>query len=112
MSRPMEMEERESHEFQDRLIVGSSEAINQARLQATHVAEHEVNVLLLGESGVGKELFAYLIHVLSPRKDQPFIAVNCSAMQDTLLENEIFGHEKGSFTGATELKKGKLELAD
>jgi DNA-binding NtrC family response regulator len=68
-------------------------------------------VLLLGESGTGKELFARAVHHLSPRREKPFVAVNCAAIPETLIESELFGHERGSFTGATERRPGKFELA-
>jgi two-component system, NtrC family, response regulator len=76
------------------------------------VAPAEINVLLLGESGTGKEVLARAVHRLSQRADKPFIAINCAAIPDTLLESELFGYEKGAFTGAVRLTKGKLELAD
>jgi two-component system response regulator FlrC len=76
------------------------------------VALSDMTVLLLGESGTGKELLARYIHKTSRRIDKPFIAVNCAAIPDNLLESELFGHEKGSFTGAVERKTGKFELAD
>ena len=69
-------------------------------------------MLLQGESGTGKELFARAIHQLSPRRDRPFVALNCAAIPATLIENELFGHEKGSFTGASARQLGKFELAD
>lgn len=79
---------------------------------AGNLAVSDITVLLTGESGTGKELLARYIHRVSRRKDRPFIAVNCAAIPDNLLESELFGHEKGSFTGAIERKKGKFELAD
>jgi two-component system response regulator FlrC len=76
------------------------------------VARTSATVLLLGESGTGKEVAARAIHAKSPRATKPFMAINCAALSETLLESELFGHEKGAFTGATERKRGRLELAD
>ncbi|MBW8863280.1 MAG: sigma-54-dependent Fis family transcriptional regulator, partial [Acidobacteria bacterium] len=73
--------------------------------------ETDTTVLLEGESGTGKELFARALHALSPRADGPFVAINCAAIPETLLETELFGHEKGAFTGAANRKPGKFELA-
>ncbi len=79
---------------------------------AGNLAGSEITVLITGESGTGKELLARYIHQASKRKNKPFVAVNCAAIPDNLLESELFGHEKGAFTGAVDRKKGKMELAD
>jgi DNA-binding NtrC family response regulator len=92
-------------------IIGESAEIRQIAQQIQKVAATDSTVLLLGESGTGKELFARAIHKLSARRERPFIAVNCAAIPDTLLENELFGHEKGSYTGAAGRQLGKFELA-
>ena len=75
------------------------------------MADTDLAVLILGENGTGKEVVAQSIHYLSRRRDQPFIAVNCAAIPETLAESELFGHEKGAFTDATEARPGKFELA-
>jgi len=93
-------------------IVGESPRIVEVSNAIQRVAPTESTVLLQGESGTGKELFARAIHQLSPRRDRPFVAINCAAIPETLIENELFGHEKGSFTGATGRQLGKFELAD
>jgi len=93
-------------------IVGKSPKILQALDIVHRVAPTNATVLLMGESGVGKELFAKAIHFLSPRADKPFIAINCAAIPPDLLEAELFGYEKGAFTGAYTSKKGKFELAN
>ena len=92
-------------------IVGESPAMRAVSQQLQKVAATEATVLLLGESGTGKELFARAIHHISERRDQPFIALNCAAIPEALVENELFGHEKGAFTGAGSRKVGKIELA-
>ncbi len=92
-------------------IIGESAAIKTVVAETQKVAATDASVLLLGESGTGKELFALAVHHLSPRRDKPFVAINCAAIPETLIENELFGHEKGSFTGANERKPGKFELA-
>lgn len=92
-------------------IIGESEAIKQAVSQTQRVAQTEATVLLLGESGTGKELFARAVHHLSVRRDKPFVAINCAAIPETLIENELFGHERGAFTGANDRRLGKFELA-
>jgi len=93
------------------LIVGSSAEMNRAIDSARKAALSSATVLLLGESGTGKEVFAHAIHNWSERRDKPFVAINCVGLSRELLESELFGHEKGAFTGANELKKGKVELA-
>jgi DNA-binding NtrC family response regulator len=93
-------------------IIGESDAIKRAVAETQRVATTEATVLLLGESGTGKELFARAVHHLSHRRDQPFVAINCAAIPETLIESELFGHERGSFTGATERRPGKFELAN
>lgn len=92
-------------------IIGESESLKRAVGEAQRVAQTEANVLLLGESGTGKELFALAVHHLSHRRDKPFVAINCAAIPVTLIENELFGHERGAFTGATDRRRGKFELA-
>lgn len=92
-------------------ILGESEAIKRAVAETQRVAQTEATVLLLGESGTGKELFARAVHHLSNRRDQPFVAINCAAIPETLIENELFGHERGAFTGAANRQLGKFELA-
>src|SRR5881227_3351637 len=93
-------------------ILGESEVMKRAVAETQRVAQTEATVLLLGESGTGKELFARAVHHLSSRRDRAFVAINCAAIPETLIENELFGHEKGSFTGATGRQLGKFELAD
>ncbi|CAN5678510.1 sigma-54 dependent transcriptional regulator [soil metagenome] len=92
-------------------IIGESEAIKRTVAETQRVAQTEATVLLLGESGTGKELFALAVHHLSNRRDKPFVAINCAAIPETLIENELFGHERGSFTGAGDRRQGKFELA-
>jgi DNA-binding NtrC family response regulator len=92
-------------------IVGESDAIKRAVTETQRVATTTTTVLLLGESGTGKELFARAVHHLSPRREKAFVAINCAAIPETLIESELFGHERGAFTGATERRPGKFELA-
>jgi len=96
----------------DRSIIGNSIAIRQTLDLVSQVAPSSATVLLTGESGTGKELVARAIHRGSQREKRPFIAVNCAALPETLLEAELFGHEKGAFTGATSQRQGRFELAD
>jgi len=93
-------------------IIGRSAVIEEIKKMAQKVAKSEVTVLLLGESGSGKEVFAHYIHGTSPRSAQAFVAINCAAIPRELLENELFGSEKGAYTGSTGRKIGKFELAD
>jgi DNA-binding NtrC family response regulator len=93
-------------------IVGDSASMRAVSEQIQKVAPTDSTVLLLGESGTGKELFARAIHQLSNRRDRPFVAVNCAAIPDTLIENELFGHEKGAYTGAVSRQMGRFEFAD
>jgi DNA-binding NtrC family response regulator len=92
-------------------ILGESDALKRAVGETQRVAQTEATVLLLGESGTGKELFARAVHHLSARRDKPFVAINCAAIPETLIENELFGHERGAFTGASDRRQGKFELA-
>lgn len=101
-----------SHNLLLRSLVGQSQAINQVRKLIEQVAEFESSVLILGESGTGKEVVARNIHALSPRFCKPFVPINCGAIPAELLESELFGHEKGAFTGAITSRQGRFELAD
>ena len=94
-----------------RLIVGESPKMNEAVDLAKKAASSKATVLLLGESGTGKEIFARAIHNWSERKGEPFVTINCVGLSKELLESELFGHEQGAFTGAHQLKRGKMELA-
>ncbi len=95
-----------------RLPTGTSAAIRGVIALIRQVADHESTVLILGESGTGKEVIARAIHDLSPRRPRPFVAVNCGAIPAELLESELFGHEKGAFTGAVAARKGRFEIAE
>ncbi len=90
-------------------IIGNSPALNYALNVAVQVANTDLSVLIVGESGVGKEAFSHIIHALSARKHNPFIAVNCGAIPEGTIDSELFGHEKGSFTGAVDSRKGYFE---
>lgn len=92
-------------------VIGQSGRMQQVFAEVHQVAPARTTVLLRGESGTGKEVIARAIHNLSPRKDQPFIRVNCAALTESLLESELFGHEKGAFTGAMGTRKGRFEMA-
>jgi len=93
-------------------IIGNSPALNYALQVAVQVANTDLTVLIIGESGVGKEVFSQIIHSLSARKHNPFIAVNCGAIPEGTIDSELFGHEKGSFTGAVDSRKGYFETVN
>jgi len=95
-----------------RLVIGKSAKMTEAAETAKKAATSKATVLLLGESGTGKEIFARAIHSWSERRSQAFVVINCVGLSKELLESELFGHEKGAFTGADQLKKGKMELAN
>ncbi len=92
-------------------LIGECPAVEALRSTVRRVAETELVVLILGENGTGKEVVAQMVHYQSRRRDEPFVAVNCAALTETLLESELFGHEKGAFTDAREMRQGKFELA-
>src|SRR6185312_13993343 len=94
------------------LPTGTSTAVREVIALIRQVAEFDSTVLVLGESGTGKEVTARAIHDLSPRRQRPFVAVNCGAIPGDLLESELFGHEKGAFTGAVQAHKGLFQAAD
>ena len=108
-NRYLKQQAREEKDFQN--IIGESRKMQDVFRIADQVAIASTTVLILGESGTGKELLARYIHYSSPRKDRVFVPVNCSALTETLLESELFGHEKGSFTGAISTKRGLMEIA-
>ncbi|MDP2277993.1 MAG: sigma-54 dependent transcriptional regulator, partial [Nitrospirota bacterium] len=112
MTENMLMKEEFSSQLGLPRIIGKSEKISEVAQQIQKVAPSKTTVLILGESGTGKELFARAIHYLSPRKEYPFVPINCAAIPRELLESELFGHERGAFTGADFKKIGKFELAD
>ena len=97
---------------QEQTLIGETSSIRELKERMELIAETDANVLIRGESGCGKELIARRIHTQSPRRDAPFICVNCAALNESLLESELFGHEKGAFTGAVDRKIGRFEQAD
>lgn len=100
-----------SHQAQQRKMVGTSEAIRHVQMRVQQVAATQTTVLIRGESGTGKELVASAIHYNSPRACKPFVRINCAALNENLFESELFGHEKGAFTGASSRRIGRLEEA-
>ncbi len=116
-ARKIDQVKRENIDLKEELgnkyqIIGESKRLQKVISDGFKVANSKTTTLILGESGTGKELLARLIHQAGPRKDKPIIVLNCAALPETLLESELFGHEKGAFTGAMSRKIGKLELAD
>ena len=116
-ARKIEEVKRENIDLKEELgsryqIIGESKSLQKAISDALKVANSKTSTLILGESGTGKELLARLIHRAGPRRDKPMIVLNCAALPETLLEAELFGHEKGAFTGAMSRKIGKFELTD
>src|SRR5207247_848892 len=101
---------KERYDFSN--LIGTAGPMRQVYEQIAQVAHTNTTVLIRGESGTGKELIAHAIHYNSPRAQKPFIKVNCAALPDSLIESELFGYEKGAFTGANSLKKGRFELAE
>jgi formate hydrogenlyase transcriptional activator len=97
---------------QENVIIGESDALKRVRFCIDQVAPTDTTVLVLGETGTGKELVARAIHERSTRRDRPLVKVNCPALPSELLESELFGHEKGAFTGAIAQQIGRFELAD
>ncbi|MBN2091168.1 sigma-54-dependent Fis family transcriptional regulator [candidate division KSB1 bacterium] len=111
VSENRQLREQLSEKFQFKQIISVSEAMEEALNLAGRAAPSKATVLITGESGTGKELIARAIHFASPRKNSPFLAVNCAALAENLLESELFGHERGAFTGASQMRKGRFELA-
>jgi DNA-binding NtrC family response regulator len=106
----MQQQVLERSQFQD--LVGASDAMRRVYDAISQVADSRINVIVRGESGTGKELVARAIVALSNRRNKPFISLNCAALPENLIESELFGHERGAFTGASEAKPGQIELAD
>jgi len=106
------MREQLTEKFRFEQIISASEVMEETLNIAGRAAPSKSTVLITGESGTGKELVAKAIHYTSPRKGKPFLAVNCAALAENLLESELFGHEKGAFTGANRLRKGRFEMAN
>ncbi len=98
--------------LQEQILIGETNSMRDLKDRISLIAETDANVLIRGESGCGKELIARSIHSMSPRRDAPFVCVNCAALNESLLESELFGHEKGAFTGAVDRKIGRFEQAD
>jgi len=109
-NRYLQQEIKVNHNFEE--IIGTSDALKKTLSRLEQVAGTDATVLITGETGVGKELFARAVHNLSPRNERPLVKVNCAALPANLIESELFGHERGAFTGATSRRIGRFELAD
>lgn len=107
-----ELQAEKSYIWKEYKLIGESQVIKSILNVIDKISDNPSTVLITGENGVGKEVVARLIHYKSPRKNEQFIAINCAAIPETLLESELFGYERGAFTGAVSSKKGKIELAD
>lgn len=106
-----ELKQQITEKLQNKIFIGQNQKITKLREDAEKIAKTDATVLVLGESGTGKEVLANFIHKKSLRQNKPFIAINCAALNENLFESEIFGYEKGAFTGADKMKKGRFELA-
>lgn len=105
------LQEQMQRQFRPANLIGNSRAMQTVYLSIEQVASSQTTVLIRGESGTGKELVAHAIHAGSPRKDRPYVKVNCAALPESIVESELFGHEKGAFTGAIAMRKGRFEIA-
>ena len=112
MQENQRLQDQLKNRYRPKTIVGNSKIMNSVYELIDTVSKMNTTVLILGESGVGKERVAHAIHCGSARAEKPFVAVNCAALPESLIESELFGHEKGAFTGATLARKGRFELAD
>jgi DNA-binding NtrC family response regulator len=112
MARRLAELQRRTQERNEGSIIGSSARMAELRRQVARVAQSDVPVCVFGESGTGKELVARAIHQQGPRSERPFVAINCAAIPESLIESELFGHERGAFTGASAMRKGRFEQAD
>lgn len=111
LKKPIQAQEEKNQALEHKMLIGQSEPIQQLRITLKKIARSQAPVFITGESGTGKEVIANLVHRLSNRSEGPFIAINCGAIPTELMESELFGHKKGSFTGATQDKQGLIQSA-
>src|SRR5699024_11009139 len=111
LNKPVENFQNKEASLEQKLLIGQSLPIQQLRITLNKIARSQAPVFITGESGTGKEVIANLVHRLSNRNEGPFIAINCGAIPTELMESELFGHKKGSFTGATQDKQGLIQSA-